>query len=115
MVQNASYKDHARGLSLRTKDEFKEWVMAWAEAFPDGRITNDEYIDAGDTVIAQFTAEGTNNGPLGSYSSTGRRMSLPFCEIWQFDAKGQLISGGVYYDQFTLLTQLGHVQKAAAA
>ncbi len=89
--------------------------MAWAKAFPDGKITNAQYTDAGDTLIAQFTAEGTNNGPFGAFPPTGRRMSLPFCEIWQFDASGRMILGGIYYDQFTLLTQLGHAKQAAAA
>ena len=75
---------------------------------------NPEYIDAGDIVIARFTAEGTNDGPLGSLKPTGRRMTLPFCEICHFDQQGQIVSGSCYYDQYTLLTQLGHIQALAA-
>jgi hypothetical protein len=41
-------------------------------------------------------------------------MSLPFCEICQFDKQGRIVSGGCYYDQYTLLTQLGHVTPLAA-
>ena len=115
MTENLSYADNARGLILRTREEFSEWVKAWARAFSDGKITDARYVDAGDTVVAQFTAEGTNDGPFGTFSASGRRMDLKFCEIWQFDASGQMISGGIYYDQFTLLTQLGHTQQAAAA
>jgi hypothetical protein len=47
--------------------------------------------------------------------ATGRKMSLPFCEICHFDKKGRTVSGGCYYDQYTLLTQLGHIQPLAAA
>lgn len=64
-------------------------------------------------VIAQFTAEGTNDGPFGSMKPTGRKMSLPFCEICHFDKQGRMVSGGCYYDQYTLLTQLGHIQPLA--
>jgi steroid delta-isomerase-like uncharacterized protein len=110
-----SYTDYARGVSIKTRDEFKTFVAGWAQAFPDGRIAGASYIDAGDTVIAQFTAAGTNDGPFGPFPATGRRMSLQFCEICQFDASGRVISGGIYYDQFTLLTQLGHTKQAAAA
>ena len=84
-------------------------------AFSDGRITNPQYIDAGNIVVAQFTVEGTNDGPLGSMKSTGRKMSLPFCEICHFGEQGRIVSGGCYYDQYTLLTQLGHIQPFAIA
>ena len=119
VIRNAAialtYTDHARALTMNTRDKFREWTEAWAKAFSDGRITNPQYIDAGDTVIAQFIAEGTNDGPLGSLKPTGRKMSLPFCEICKFDKEGRIVSGGCYYDQYTLLTQLGHIQPLPAA
>ena len=119
VVRNAAdglaYTDQARGLRLNTRDKFREWTEDWARAFSDGRITNPEYIDAGDIVIARFTVEGTNDGPLGSLPPSGRRMSLTFCEVCQLDKQGRVVSGGCYYDQYTLLTQLGHIQPLAAA
>ncbi len=119
VVRNAAegllYTDTARGLNLNSRDKFREWTEAWAKAFSDGKITNPEYIDAGDIVVARFTVEGTNDGPLGSLKRTGRKMSLPFCEICHFDKQGRPISGTCYYDQYTLLTQLGHIQPLAAA
>jgi hypothetical protein len=42
-------------------------------------------------------------------------MSLPFCEICHFGKQGRIVSGGCYYDQYTLLTQLGHVQALGVA
>jgi len=39
---------------------------------------------------------------------------LQFCEVWHFDKDGQMVSGNGYYDQYTLLTQLGHIQPLAA-
>jgi predicted ester cyclase len=114
-VKGLVYSDHGRNITLNTRDKFKEWTEGWAKAFSDGRITNPQYIDAGDIVVAQFTVEGTNDGPLGSMKPTGRKMSLPFCEICHFDKQGRMASGGCYYDQYTLLTQLGHIQPLAVA
>jgi ketosteroid isomerase-like protein len=114
-VKGLAYMDHGRNITLNTRDKFREWTEGWAKAFSDGRITNSQYIDAGDIVVAQFTAEGTNDGPLGSLKPTGRKMSLAFCEICHFDKDGRVVSGGCYYDQYTLLTQLGHIQPLAAA
>jgi len=92
---NLTYTDHARPLTLNTREKFREWTEGWAKAFSDGRISNPQYIDAGDIVVAQFTAEGTNDGPFGSMKPTGRKMSLPFCEICHFDKQGRIVSGGV--------------------
>jgi steroid delta-isomerase-like uncharacterized protein len=119
VVRNAAeglvYTDTARGLNLNSRDKFQEWTEAWAKAFSDGKIKNPEYIDAGDIVVARFTVEGTNDGLFGSLKPTGRKMSLPFCEICHFDTQGRPDSGTCYYDQYTLLTQLGHIQPLAAA
>jgi steroid delta-isomerase-like uncharacterized protein len=119
VIRNAAeslvYTDQARVLTLNSRDKFREWTEAWARASSDGRISKSEYIDAGDVVIAQFTVEGTNDGPLGSLPPTGGRMSLPFCEICHFDKQGRISSGSCYYDQYTLLTQLGHIQPLAEA
>jgi len=114
-AESFTYTDHAGARILGSREKFREWTEAWAKAFSDGRITNPQYIDAGDIVVAQFTAEGTNDGPFGSMKPTGRKMSLPFCEICHFDKQGRMVSGGCYYDQYTLLTQLGHIQPLAVA
>ncbi len=115
MAEGLVYTDHARNLTLNSRQKFREWVEAWAKAFSDGRIRDPEYLDAGDTVIAQFTAEGTNDGRFGELPPTNKRMSVRFCEVCQYDKNGRVVSGGVYYDQYTILTQLGHVKPLAAA
>ena len=102
-------------LTLNTREKFRERTEGRAKAFSDGRISNPQYVDPGDIVVAQFTAEGANDGPFGSMKPTGRKMSLPFCEIWHFDKQGQIVSGACYYDQYTRVTQLGHIQPFALA
>jgi predicted ester cyclase len=114
-TEGLSYTDQGRNITLNTRDKFREWTEGWAKAFSDGKITNPKYIDAGDIVVTQFTVEGTNDGPLGSLAPTGRRISLPFCEVCQLDKQGRVVSGNCYYDQYTLLTQLGHIQPLSAA
>lgn len=114
-AEGLAYTDHGRNTTLNSREKFRKWAEGWATAFSDGRITDPQYIDAGDIVVAQFTVEGTNDGPFGSMKPTGRKMSLPFCEICRFDRQGRIASGGCYYDQYTLLTQLGHIQPLAMA
>jgi hypothetical protein len=57
-------------------------------------------------VVARFVAEGTNDGPLGSFPATGKPWALPVCEMWHFDADGRVVGGEIYYDQVSLLAQL---------
>ena len=110
MVANFIYRDHARGLSISTRDGFKEYVAEWAESFPDGVITDDQYRDAGDSVVSEFIVRGTNDGPLGSLSATGRSWTGHLCEIMNFDSEGRIVSGCLYYDQLSMLVQLGHAE-----
>lgn len=115
MANNVVYTDQARGLSMTGRDECRKYLEGWAKAFSDGRIRNAEYIDGGDVVVALFTAEGTNDGQFGSLKPTGRRVSMPYCEMLRFDKDGQVVGGSAYYDQYTLLSQLGHAQQVPIA
>ncbi|HEV8165630.1 MAG TPA: nuclear transport factor 2 family protein [Actinomycetota bacterium] len=103
-----SWTDRARSLTFRTPQEFRdEFLPGWVEAAPDIRITDPRYLDAGQTVVCTFTVIGTHDGPLGPFPASGRAFSLPLCEMWHFDASGRVVGGDLYYDQVSLLMQLG--------
>jgi steroid delta-isomerase-like uncharacterized protein len=113
------YHDRARSIEFRGRDEFRMFLSEWARSFSDARIDGPTYVDAGDRTIAQFTGRGTNDGPFGQLAPTGKTMTMDMCELMQFDAEGRIVGGDIYYDQLTLLVQLGHAQprpsEAAAA
>ena len=115
LAEQSTYVEHPRGMTISGRDQFRQFLETWAAAFSNGRITNAQYLDAGDTVIAQFTFEGVNDGPFGGLPATGRRVSCPVCEIARIDENGQAVSACLYYDQVTILTQLGHMKPIAAA
>ncbi len=115
LIQNftadAEYSDQARGATLKSPQELVDYLRTnWVAAFSDAAIAETSYIDAGNHVIAQFTAAGTNDGAFGPMPRTGRRVSTQFCEIMRFNAAGQIISGCLYYDLVTILVQLGHME-----
>src|SRR5512146_1092329 len=115
MADNVSYTDQANNRIITSRQGFRDYVESWAKAMTDGRISNYEFIDAGDTVVAQFTGTGTNDGPFMGLQPTGKRLTFSFCEICRFDKHGRVISGGAYYDVYSILTQLGHVRPLAQA
>jgi len=105
-----TYTDRARDLVIRTPQEFKDtFLTGWDQAFSDARVTEAQYIDGGDTVIALFVGRGKQDGPLGPFQASGKEMATPFCELLRFDGSGRVIGGEIYYDQVTMLTQLGHM------
>jgi steroid delta-isomerase-like uncharacterized protein len=115
VAENYTNNDHPRENTMKGKNKFREFLEGWAKAFSDGRIVNPQYVDAGDTVIAQFTFEGLNDGSYLGLPPTGHRISVPVCEIVRYDSNGRAISANLYYDQYTIMTQLGHMKPLATA
>lgn len=106
-ADSISWTDQARGITFRTPQEFRDdFLEGWVQASSDCQVTDARYADAGDMVVARFTARGTNDGPLGPFPATGKAWVLPLCEMWHFDADGRVVGGEIYYDQASLLTQL---------
>ena len=103
-----TWTDHAQGRTFSTPRDFQDDFLAgWIVSSSDLKITGPRYIDAGPTVVCTFTVVGTHNGPLGPFPATGQEFTLPLCEMWHFDSGGRVVGGDLYYDQVSLLTQLG--------
>jgi hypothetical protein len=115
-ADSIAWTDRARGLTFRTPQEFRDdFLAAWVRASSDIRITDPRYLDAGQTMVCCFTVVGTHDGPLGPFPATGMGFALPLCELWHFDTSGRVVGGDLYYDQVSLLTQLGLLPQPSAA
>ena len=115
-AEDISWTDHAQGRTFTTPQQFRdEFLPGWVQSSHDIRITSPRYLDAGPTVVATFTVAGTHDGPLGALPATGKQFALPLCELWHFDARGQVVGGDLYYDQVSLLAQLGLMPQPSAA
>ncbi len=111
-----AWTDHSQGRTFRTPQEFRdEFLAGWVRASGDIRITGARYIDAGPTVACMFTVAGTHDGPLGPLPATGKEFALPLCEMWHFDSSGRVAGGDLYYDQVSLLVQLGLMPQLSSA
>ena len=115
-AESITWTDHSQGRTFRTPQEFRDDFLAgWIEASADIRITNPRYIDAGQTVVCTFAVVGTHDGPLGPFPATGNEFTLPLCEMWHFNSNGRVVGGDLYYDQVSLLTQLGLMPQPSGA
>jgi len=75
-------------------------------AFPDQRNELLALHHADDAVLVEAVVRGTHRGPLRSLPPTGREFELPILAIFVFEGD-DLVCERVYFDQTTVLRQLG--------
>ena len=115
-ADSIAWTDRAQGRTFTTPQEFRDDFLAgWVTASSDIWVTGPRYLDAGQTVVCTFTVVGTHDGPLGPFPATGKRFTLPLCELWHFDPSGLVVGGDLYYDQVSLLTQVGLLPQPSSA
>jgi steroid delta-isomerase-like uncharacterized protein len=106
---DCEYIDQARNTTAKGREQIQEFEQGWITAFSDGQMTDAQVIDGGSHTVLLFTGSGTNDGPLGPLPATGRQASMRMCEIREYDSDGKAVRGQLFYDQTTLLVQLGHM------
>ncbi|MCW1968152.1 MAG: ester cyclase [Anaerolineae bacterium] len=101
---------HSNGMSLKGKDQFQGFFMAFKTAFPDIVIEHTNTVTDENQVAIEFVGIGTNTGvfptPMGEIPPSGRTVRLNVCEFhtWR---NGKLIRLINYQDAMSLLSQIG--------
>jgi steroid delta-isomerase-like uncharacterized protein len=94
------------------------YAMAWLNAFPDARLVIRNEIISGDTIVQEFTFEGTHTAtlraPTGDIPATNRRLSGRGVQVLKV-RDGLIADTQLYFDQVDVLTQLGLMPAPAAA
>jgi steroid delta-isomerase-like uncharacterized protein len=111
--------DHARYELIATGDVYDgpEEVVRYFEetrrAFPDQRNEVVALHHADDGVLVEAIVRGTHRGPLRSLPPTGRKFELPILAFFVFEGN-KLVCERVYFDQATVLRQLGIARDPAS-
>lgn len=90
--------DHGRGLTMTSQSEFRGWLEARFAVSSDIRVIDAQYIDAGDWVTARFRAIGIQDGPMDPFPASKKPFALDVCEVWHFNADGQVVEGWGFTD-----------------
>jgi steroid delta-isomerase-like uncharacterized protein len=114
--------DDSELVIVGTGDVFKgregalKYNQNWADGFPDGRITVDNMLTAGDTVLVEFTGHGTHTGTLrtsmGDIPATGKSLTLHLCDVLEF-RDGKIVRQRSYFDSGSMMAQLGLLPEQA--
>lgn len=89
----------------------KEITNTYRTAFPDAKMTIDEQIVSGDTVVTRWTGTGTQTGPLLGLAPTGRRITVTGIRISHLQ-NGKVVEDFENYDTLGMMRQLGVVPAA---
>ena len=89
-------------------------ITAWRAAFPDFRLTIEDLIAEGETVMARWSCRGTHKGDLSGIAPTGKQFTISGVSIARF-ANGKMAEGWVNWDALGLMQQLGVVPELGKA
>lgn len=98
-------------LEIRSLEDFKAFLRKDREIFPDEHVDVLMTVVEGDKVAAYLALTGTQEGPIGSYPPSGRKVDVRFLTILRFESS-KIAEMWVEWDNLNLLTQLGHVSPA---
>jgi len=82
-------------------------------AFPDLRLTIEDLIAEGDTVMARWSCHGTHKGDLNGIAPTGKQFTISGVTIARL-LNGKLAESHVNWDALGMMQQLGVVPELAA-
>ncbi|HEX3510905.1 MAG TPA: ester cyclase [Solirubrobacteraceae bacterium] len=94
--------------------EVRRYYAETRAAFPDQRNELISLRHADDAVIVEFDLLGTHLGPLRSLPPTGREFRCQMTAFFEFEGD-RIVCERVYFDQNTLLRQLGLARAPTSA
>ncbi len=84
----------------------KQVIRTFHDAFPDARITADEFVASGDKVVVRWTLRGTHQGEFMSIPATGRPAAITGISILGI-VDGKFVDAWQEADFLGLVEQLG--------
>lgn len=104
--EDLEWMEMPSGNVYRGRDGLHKEYESWLRAFPDGKVTVTNMIDAGDWVIAEYTLTGTHTGPMHGKDGeeippTGRAIEIKACDLMRV-VDGRVVGGRGYFDSGAL-------------
>ena len=90
--------------------EWRKYGETFRKALPDARMDVEGVVEDGDYVAIRGRFIGTHDGPLvmphGEVPASGNVVDLPFADFFRV-SDGKIASHFTYWDQLTMMQQLG--------
>lgn len=97
----------------RGRTGYRELITLYRNAFPDVKLTVEEQIAEGNTVVSRWTAQGTHRGELFGTAPTGKQVRVQGIIVSRI-SNGKVTEDNEVYDVFGMLRQIGALPAAIA-
>ena len=88
--------------------ELEANMKIYFNGFPDLSILVEEIFESEDHICLNWTINGTNTGEFGELKATGKKIEIHGMSRLSFDEQGKIVYEDVYYNELSLMQQLGH-------
>ncbi|MGW2746781.1 ester cyclase [Streptomyces sp. NPDC001450] len=109
--------EEGSGRTLQGPEGFTRLAKALFDAMPDGRFTVDHLTAQGDTVVIEYTGDGTQTGDLvlhaGTVPATGKHVTVHACDIYEVK-DNKIQEARAYLDTGAIMAQLGLTERLGA-
>ena len=104
------------GAEITELAEFRAFMEAYREGFPDLRHEVIDYVESGDTIALELHVRGTHTGPLrgpqGEIPPTGKPVLWVSCDYVKV-RDGKVVVWHAYTDMMAMMAQLGLLPEPA--
>ena len=101
------------GMTFNGPAELRPVLEAYKAGFPDLHHDVVSSVETGDSIAVELHITMTHTGtfvtPMGDLQPTGNRVHLDACDVVRFNADGRIRSWHSYFDQASMMAQLGVV------
>lgn len=97
---------------VRSIEDMVAFLQEDLKAVPDSVVTLKMMAAEGDLVGFWANYSGTQEGPMGPFPPSGKRVDADFAGIFRFE-DGKIAELWVTWDNVEMLTQLGHMTPPA--
>lgn len=105
--EGARYDDEAWREHYSGLDGVRQFYGQLMRALPDLQIEVVREHVTDDAIVVEVMIRGTQSGEWRGLPATGRKVEIPLCGVYTFDAQDRLAGERIYYDRATVLRQLG--------
>jgi len=99
-------------VTVTNLEEFRAFLKSDFAVVPDSVQTIDLIFANDEYVAMKATYSGTQEGPMGPFPASGKKLTLPFIGILRVE-DGKVAEIWVEWDNLHALAQLGHLQPPA--
>lgn len=91
-----------------SKNELTANMQVYFTGFPDLKFEMDNLVSDGKEIYMSWTINGTNTGVFGELPPTGKKVKISGITRMEFDEEGKIEVEEVFYNELSLLQQMGH-------